>query len=194
MKTSSAYVFALACLASASVALANETNTQLAHQHLTFNSAVTVYELNADAGEKLTVTRRAMPHAVGEAPRFEVTIATDRDGNHAYSMLTLGIQSVTLDVTILAAPTGPGGAVFNRMGDNPVATKVVDPANGLAINKTGLKGTPAAIDDANIWLMAFKGKTCTLLIEITPDRNWTTEWTPNMAGGFGTSHVTETPH
>ena len=171
---------------------------QFPHQHLKFSSAVTNYELVCPSGEVVKVAKSAVAPPLNALMRYTVTITSDTDGDHSYSLLTLGVQSVTHDTKIVAAPTGPGGAAFAQINDT-AANTFIDPANGLLVPATGFTdpgaGAPATNRTVNadkVWFLVFKGKTCTLTIEPQPDYVWTTVWATNTAPAEG--HGVTTPN
>jgi hypothetical protein len=176
---------------------------QFVHQHLKFSAATTVYELIADGGVHVKVTKQAILPTATTRTRHEVTIAIDSDGEHRFSLLTLGIQAVTHDTTILSAPTGPLGAMFaplnNTASTTMPPTPAPIPAAGLTIKATGLttpgQGEPPdrrTVNADNVWFIVFTGRECKLIIEPLPDYVWTTLWVTSTGPMEG--HGVTGPH
>lgn len=194
MKIYSLTTALVACLAVTSAALATTLTSNLPHEHLAYTGALIKYDLvNAkDPTEVISVVKKAIPPPAATASlRWEVTIRSNLNKTHTYSLLTLGVQAVTHATKILGAPGGPLGAKFAKV-DDATANRTLDPQNGLEIPMTGTTGTPPTVDETNVWLIQFTGTECTLIIEPISDRIWTTKWSEKA--GFEESHGVEPPH
>lgn len=179
---------ALVCSALVSVAWGGILDIK--HQHLLFVNAATTYELQSSTKEIVKVVKKPASDRgpLGQL-RYDVTVTTDTDGEHTYSLLTLGVQATQYGTSVLMAA---GTEVKLAQVNDKDFNGVFDPKVGQKLPPVGVTGR--AVNADNVWLVSFKGKQCTFKIEPIPDYDWTTAWFKPAKPEFQEGHNTEPPH
>lgn len=185
----------ITALGGASCVLASEAGNMPAHTHLLFRKTTTTFELTDGA----TITWVATPAsgANQSAAAYEVTIKREKAEPRTYSLLTLGVQSVTNEARIL----GPLPAGVEILGpDGSKAAAATDAPAGLRVLPTGLKpeiaGKPRIINDGKVYFISFKTAEVVLKVQILSKNQpfeKVTEWKRDEASTFGTGHDNTPP-
>lgn len=136
------------------------------HEHPEFVNVTTTFTFDDD-------TKVSWSPVPGSRGSYLVTVSQIVTGKEKiYSLLTLGLQSITKDqqVTLISG----GGTVLHYQHNNPTGSPWLA---GQLIGKTGLNATNDHLDKDKIEFISFSEERCVLLVKVgLPAALGATKW------------------